>query len=297
MSNTQLYRSILGARKPSIIGLLNTPEGAGAAAAYSLRMLNADLIGQPVILVRRSSDNAEQDINLTKNGVDTVALLEFVGDNDGFVVTWYDQSGNGRDVVQTTASRQPLIVSDGSIITSSGRHSVFFDRGLSNNLQANFTTLPTASGVGMYVVVDSEEGAISLTRSVALYGTAQGGFAGSSAVGSAIAISGSNNQYDLYIAGSGAVRMKDITTNKEIIGGFYNKNEGVVKSYDRGVITNTANRNTDVLGQGRIIIGASGSGVTLNYEGNISELILYLGDLADNSVKIQENQEEYYEIL
>ena len=279
------------------IPLLNTPAGAGAAAAYSLRTLNSAMIGQPVIRVRRSSDNEEEDINLTRNGVDTVALLAFVGANDGFVTTWYDQSGNSRDVVQTSASRQPQIVSDGSIITSSGRHSVFFDRGLSNNLQANFTPLSNTSGVGMYVVVDSEEGAVSLSRTVALYGTAPILFAGSDAVGSIIHISGSGNQYDFYTAKSQAVKMKDITASKEIIGGFYNKNDGVIKTYDRGVITNTANRNTDVLGQGRILIGASGEGERFYYEGNISELILYLGDLADNSVKIQENQEDYYEIL
>ncbi len=32
---------------------------------------------------------------------------------DGFVETWYDQSGNGRDSTQTTAARQPIIVDAG----------------------------------------------------------------------------------------------------------------------------------------------------------------------------------------
>jgi len=32
---------------------------------------------------------------------------------DGFVETWYDQSGNNRPLIQTTASEQPLIVEDG----------------------------------------------------------------------------------------------------------------------------------------------------------------------------------------
>ena len=279
---------------PAPVGLLNTPEGAGAAAAYSLRMLNNAFIEQPVVRVRRSSDNAEQDINLTRNGIDTFGLLAFVGANDGFVTTWYDQSGNGKNLIQATASRQPTIVSNGSIITSSGRPSIFFDRDLSNNLQANFTALSNANGVGMYVVVDSEEGAIGVSRTIALYGTASGGFANNSDIGCIFHISGSGNQYDFYTANSSFVKVKDISTSKEIIGGFYNKNEGVVKSYDRGVVQNTANRSTDVIGQGRIIIGSARSGNTFNYEGNISELILYLGDLADNSVKIQENQEEYY---
>ena len=37
---------------------------------------------------------------------------------DGFVETWYDQSGNGKDFAQETNSDQPKIVSAGSLITS-----------------------------------------------------------------------------------------------------------------------------------------------------------------------------------
>ena len=33
---------------------------------------------------------------------------------NGFVETWYDQSGNGRDSTQTTAARQPIIVESGT---------------------------------------------------------------------------------------------------------------------------------------------------------------------------------------
>ena len=33
---------------------------------------------------------------------------------DAFVDTWYDQSGNGKDATQTSASLQPLIISDGA---------------------------------------------------------------------------------------------------------------------------------------------------------------------------------------
>ena len=36
---------------------------------------------------------------------------------DGFVETWYDQSGNNKDATQTTASLQPKIVNAGSLLT------------------------------------------------------------------------------------------------------------------------------------------------------------------------------------
>ena len=46
---------------------------------------------------------------------------------DGFVTTWYDQSGNGNDAVQATASNQPQIVSGGALITENGKPSIDFD--------------------------------------------------------------------------------------------------------------------------------------------------------------------------
>ena len=83
---------------------------SGAAAAYSLRRLITVYTGS-LIRVRRSSDNTEQNIGFDSDGnLDTVALSAFVGSGSGFVTTWYDQSGNSRNVTQTTAANQPRIV-------------------------------------------------------------------------------------------------------------------------------------------------------------------------------------------
>ena len=88
-------------------GLLDTYPGA--AAAYSLRLLDADYSGS-AINVRRASDNAVQDIGFDANGdLDTSALATFCAGTDGFVVRWYDQSGNANDAVQATTSAQPKI--------------------------------------------------------------------------------------------------------------------------------------------------------------------------------------------
>ena len=66
--------------------------------------------------VRRSSDNALQDIGFDANGdLDTASLLSFVGAGDGFVRTWYDQSGNVNNFQQTTTSNQPQIVASGVV--------------------------------------------------------------------------------------------------------------------------------------------------------------------------------------
>jgi hypothetical protein len=46
---------------------------------------------------------------------------------DGFVTTWYDQSGNGRNATQTTAGIQPRIVNAGVIDIANGKPAVRFN--------------------------------------------------------------------------------------------------------------------------------------------------------------------------
>jgi hypothetical protein len=86
-----------------------------AAAAYSFRKLRDGYTGS-AIRVRRSSDNAESDIGFDASGnLNTSALSSFVGSNSAFVVTWYDQSGNGINLTQSTAANQPRIVNTGTV--------------------------------------------------------------------------------------------------------------------------------------------------------------------------------------
>ena len=110
-----------GAAEP---GLLDTYTGA--AAAYSLRKLSNSYSGN-AIKVRRASDNTEQDISFVDNVLDTSSLESFCSGTDGFVTTWYDQSGNDNRLTQTSASAQAKIVSSGTTITESGKPTLEFD--------------------------------------------------------------------------------------------------------------------------------------------------------------------------
>ena len=85
---------------------------SGAKAAYSLRKLSSTHTNK-CIRVRRSSDNVEQDIGFTSDVLDTTSLLTFAGSNSAYITTWFDQSGNGINAVQITASNQPNIVLSG----------------------------------------------------------------------------------------------------------------------------------------------------------------------------------------
>ena len=104
------YQAVGGGSSPSL-----PLDTLTAGAAYSVRRLRTDYTG-PLLRVRRSSDNAEQDIGYGgDNWLDEAALTAFVGANNGFVTTWYDQSENARNMVQSNTARQPTIVSSGTV--------------------------------------------------------------------------------------------------------------------------------------------------------------------------------------
>jgi hypothetical protein len=124
------------------VGLLDLYPSA--AAAYSVRLLKSDYAGS-AMEVRRSSDNALQYIGFDANGdLDTTSLLSFVGAGDGFIRTWYDQSGNAKNVEQTTASQQPRIVNSGVVETKGTKNSIFFNSANSQTLAT--TAIPLTSG-------------------------------------------------------------------------------------------------------------------------------------------------------
>jgi hypothetical protein len=127
---------------------LSTP----AATAFSTRRLSVNYTG-PALRVRRSSDNVELDIGFTASGaLDTAALLTHVGGGSGFVTTWYDQSGNGRDVTQSAAANQPRIVNAGVVDTRNGRPAVRFLGGSQETLRHTAATTVYAGTISAAMV-------------------------------------------------------------------------------------------------------------------------------------------------
>lgn len=121
-----VLRSPLPAAVAPVTPLLDLIATA-PTGAWSTRKIRDAYAGN-CIRVRRSSDDAEADIGFSGNNLDTAALLAHTGANDGFIVTWYDQSGNTRNLTQSTAASQPKIVSSGSVITTiNSKPSLLFD--------------------------------------------------------------------------------------------------------------------------------------------------------------------------
>jgi hypothetical protein len=90
-------------------------DAVGSAfGAFGLRKLRSAYASNLVRL--RRTDNTEQDIGADSSGaLDRAAIATFVGANDAWVVTWYDQSGNGRNLTNATAAEQPQLVAAGVI--------------------------------------------------------------------------------------------------------------------------------------------------------------------------------------
>ena len=115
----------LAAAGRTFTGLLDTY--GGAAAAYSLRLLSTDYAGNAVT-VRRSSDNQTINIGFVDGELNTGALNTFCSGADGFVTVWHDQSGNGNNATQSTASQQPKIFdSANGVLLQNGKPTLSFD--------------------------------------------------------------------------------------------------------------------------------------------------------------------------
>ncbi|MFN8699532.1 MAG: arabinofuranosidase catalytic domain-containing protein, partial [Flavobacteriales bacterium] len=137
-----------------------------AETAYSVRRLSPTYTGS-AIRVRRSSDNALQDIGFTASGdLDQAALLAFVGSGNGFISTWYDQSGNGRDITASTLARQPAIVTGGIVNLRNARPALVFDGADDQLLLNGFPTTGftgfTANMLGSWTTVGSTIGSIQV---------------------------------------------------------------------------------------------------------------------------------------
>lgn len=151
---------------PAFTGLLDTYSGA--EAAYSLRKLRSAYSGN-AIRVRRSSDNTEQDFGFVNNVLDTASLLTFVGAGNGFVTTWYDQSGNVKNTTQSTAANQPRIVNAGSIDLVNSKPAILGD-GVNDTLINSALSLTNPTSI--FTVVDKvgTSGAFGLCSGAGLSG-------------------------------------------------------------------------------------------------------------------------------
>jgi len=279
----------------SILNVLSTPllldTYGGSAVAYSLRKLSSTYSGS-AIRVRRSSDNAEQDIGFVSGDLDTSSLLSFVGAGSGYITTWYDQSGNANDATQATAANQPRIVNSGVIETTGSENAIKFDGSndymtrtaisaldsgnnysyftiVSNNLTANISTVFATSAVS----VDRVENLID-TRTT-------GGFYRNFLI--------QNTSLTAYYSDLSSANG---STNQRLLSGFVNGFN--MSAFDNGntggTATYTGTYNNDLFDIGAFRY------LPRYLNGYIQEIIIYPTDESSNRVGIETNINDYYSI-
>ena len=263
----------------------------GAAAAYSLRQLRTAYTGA-AIRVRRSSDNAEQDFGFVSNVLDTASLLTFVGAGSGYIATWYDQSGNGRNTTQSTATLQPMIMVAGALVTRGGKPALSFRDPFAtlNNSLSNVTTGFPVNNVSHFAVSSKRENTAFLRTiySTGILAPADGfglfyntdetlyyqARAGVSIVGGG-AYANVNNTNNLIFG-----VLQPVTDNH-----WFNGANNVATSHTRPNANST----------NPITVGSNGTG-TWNHNGTISEVVFWNANQTTNRTGIETNVNSYYSI-
>jgi hypothetical protein len=262
-----------------------------ATIALSLRKLKTSYNGN-CIRVRRSNDNAEQDIAFNNNYLDTATMKTFVGANNGFVVTWYDQSGNGSNVTQATAASQPRIINAGVIDKMSNKPSIYFN-GTSNRLQTATITNST------YPLTDGNFAAFGVGGVAILTGTKN---LASSDVGSGTRLPQFiriNAAAPEVISFNGATPSTDANSNISantmyLFSSF--KYTGKTEIYTNNTTNGSTNSNAqNIPTTYAIAIGTQVSGAQY-YNGNICEFIEYPTDKINDRTNINTAINSYYSL-
>jgi hypothetical protein len=247
---------------------------SGAAAAYSLRLLRSGYTGN-AIRVRRASDNTEQNIGFVNNVLDTASLTSFCSGTNGFVTTWYDQSGNGRDATQSTGASQPKIYdSVGGVIEVNSKPAISITASPLTFLNINtLITLNTSFSVIKQI------GFNSLNY---LY------FNASPQTG--LFVGGSNAQNKIGIV-DGTVKSSNITNDlvQKIIYSNFNDNYKIA--------TNNNVEDDILLATTQVGINTIGRNLAVTaLNGNVQELIIYPTDESANRTGINTNINSFYSI-
>lgn len=261
-----------------------------AAAAYSVRKLRTAYTGS-AIRVRRSSDNAEQDIGFSGGNLDTSALTSFCGAGNGFVTTWYDQSGNGNNATQSTAANQPQIVSSGIVILQDGNVAMDFDG--NNFFQVGNNTFGNiADNISVFTVSELDTGTILYPTIVAKGYSVDGSYV----------LGAFDNQGKMQEWADGVnyynSSVSDIRGSQMLISNINLTGSNGLKIYKDSSLYAQFTASTDLTGTNTYIynIGRNAQDTNYFWNGTMQEIILYSSNQTSNRTGIEANINSYYAI-
>lgn len=145
---------LMGTSGVPFSGALDNASSNLASAWSVCRRLRAGYTSN-IIRVRRSSDNAESDFGYQADGtVSSAAIASFCGAGDGFLTTIYDQSGNGRNLTQTSTTIQPIICESGTVVTEGSRIAAKF-------VEAAIRRMEVSSSTALYNFLHTTGGSVT----------------------------------------------------------------------------------------------------------------------------------------
>jgi len=202
---------------------------------------------------------------------------------DGFVETWYDQSGNGNDVTQATSSKQPKIVNAGSLVTVGSKASLNFD-GSDDFLERETYTQGTLSQPNTFFAVAKLDVYTDTGRKIF--------DSHNSSARNILFLSTAGNGQFAHFAGTTQATGEDADADRHLFTSLINGASSSLR-IDTAEKT-TANPGTqDMTG---IVIAANNVPTSTFWDGDIQELIIYNSDQTANRPAIEANINNQYDI-
>ena len=280
------FGMLSGVASASFTGLLD--EYPNAATAYSLRLLNSNYTGALVEIAGYTTTptfvenkaflpDANNKLSLTSQDVGlTTTLGDWITANsitDGYVRTFYDNSGNAVNAQQTTPSLQAPIISAGSLLVDNGKPMVDFTGGDYYYNLSTTTTVLWSFGVQNVTAIDNIVNYI-------FGGSGEGCFVG----GTAASVTGWG------LAGSTGQREADNENLGQIIRAW-SGDKLFANGVEEGYSQVQSAGDFDL-----IMLGSRSDALAFSFTGYFQQAVFYNSNQEANVIGIQSNQNDYYSI-
>ena len=226
---------------------------------------------------------------------------------DGFVETWYDQSGNGRDATQFTAGSQPKIVDGGSLVVDAGNAAMQFDATndflTADSLASNFSGTDKASSAFIKYGGMADTGTFNQFYSFSNSSAIGGIDAGDLIMSLFRSNAPSGSRYLGYLIDDDSSAMVELTSTSSL-----GANKLVTLVGDRSSDSMFSNGSATTISDldstsgaltfDQFSIGVARRGTTLSnyFSGKMSEFIIYQSDQSANRPAIEANINNQYDI-
>ena len=204
---------------------------------------------------------------------------------NGFVTTWYDQSGNVRNATQSTSTNQPQIVSNGSLVLMNNKPSVSFT---TSNM--TFTQIAGVSGLDIFVVSNFT----NVTGGGQNWNIASPILAETSGSVQDFALGAKSSKMSIWAENNNNIFLQTTSTisiNTPYIYNGYGSSTSVGVGFNGGNYVTGAGRRND------LIVRALGKdSASIQFTGNLSEVIVYTSIQSSNRPSINSEINSFYSI-